>query len=125
MTRRIAPVHVVLFTLAFIAAYILLRGPERFCYESFGTWIISPVIYARILPDPLSSYLVTTLVRFPQISYIFYAVPVLMFVGAISAAGTAIFRRSLPMAATSLCLILTLFGVYHLLQPMGIQLIVY
>ena len=62
--RVITPWGVVAFTAMAILTYIFWKGPERFYYESFGTWIVSPGIYVRLLPVPLNEWLLTGFARY-------------------------------------------------------------
>lgn len=117
--------RVVVFTAALIVLYILCIGPERFAFESFGTWMISPLIYVRLLPDPLNHWLVTAMVRQPLIGHAFCVIPIAMLVAACVLGVHAVRRNSLPSAYVSLALSVTVFAVYHLVQPMGMTYVSY
>lgn len=113
--------RIVTLTLLGVLVYLIWRGPERFYYESFGTFVISPVIYTRILPLPFNHWLLAALVKAPMLSYVLYAVPVLMLLGAIVAGIISVRRDSVLYACASLVLVATVFGVYHFLQPLGMS----
>ncbi|CAN5795175.1 hypothetical protein BH09VER1_BH09VER1_19420 [soil metagenome] len=113
-------VRIVAFTIAAILLYLIWRGPERFCYESFGTLIVSPEIYTRVLPSPVNHWLLGALIKVPVLSYVLYAFPVLMLLGSLAAGIFSIRRNSIVCAYACLFLAGTVFGVYHLLQPLGI-----
>ncbi|GAT33181.1 hypothetical protein TSACC_21591 [Terrimicrobium sacchariphilum] len=117
--------RVVVFTAALIGIYILFIGPERFAFESFGTWMLSPLIYVRLLPDPFNHWLVTAMFRQPLIGHAFCVIPIAMLVAAIVLAVHAVRRNSLPSAYVSLGLSVTVFSVYHLIQPMGMSYVAY
>ncbi len=121
----VTPRRVVMFTGAAVTLYIFYIGPERFAFESFGTWILSPLIYVRLLPDPLNHWLVTAMLSHPLIGHAFCVVPIAMLVAALVLAVHAVRRNSLPSAYVSLALAVTVFSVYHLVQPMGITFIAY
>lgn len=117
--------RVVIFTAALIVFYILCIGPERFAFESFGTWILSPLIYVRLLPEPLNHWLVTAMLRHPLIGHAFCVIPIAMLVAAFALAIHAVRRNSLSSAYVSLGLSATVFSVYHLIQPMGMTYVAY
>lgn len=113
---------IVALTCFLVVFYLLWVGPERFYYESFGTWIVSPAIYPRLLPVPWSGWLLKILLHAPVTCLFLQAVPVLMLVGACAAGAISISKNSRLLACTSLGLTGIVFGVYHWLQPMGITL---
>lgn len=117
--------RVVVFTATLIVLYILCIGPERFAFESFGTWMISPLIYVRLLPDPFNHWLVTAMVRQPLIGHAFCVIPIAMLVAACVLGVHAVRRNSLPSAYVSLALSVTVFAVYHMVQPMGMTYVSY
>lgn len=120
-TNILTPARVSTLTVGLPILYVLLVGPERFYYESWGTWIVSPVIYTRISPAPLSDWLRFEFVHGPFATIFVYAVPVaLLFLAAVLAL-VSIGRNSLSIAFVSLGLVLTVFAVYHFLQPLGIS----
>jgi hypothetical protein len=100
-----------------VVTYIFWIGPERFFIESFGTWLLSPAIYPRLLPDPWKGWLLKALVFAPWSGLLVQAVPVLMLLAACGAAAAAILKNSILLA---MGLTLTVFSVYHCLQPLGI-----
>lgn len=110
----------VAFTAVFIIAYILWIGPERFYYESFGTWLLSPVIYFRLLPSPFNAWLLHGLLHFPLLSHILCTIPVAMLLAAFCSAIYSLIRNSLPFALVTWLLVSSVFVVYHHLQPLGI-----
>ncbi len=117
--------RVVFFTVALIVLYIVCIGPERFAFESFGTWMLSPLIYVRLLPGPLSHWLVTAMLHQPLIGHAFCIAPIAMLSAAAVLGVHAVKRNSLPSAYVSLALSATVFSVYHLVQPMGMTYVSY
>ncbi len=108
-----------------LAFYLFWVGPERFYIESFGTWIISPVIYSRILPAPWKAMLIKMLVFAPWTSLILQSIPVLLLLGATAAAVFSIVKDSLALACLCMGTTGLVFGVYHYLQPLGISLVIF
>lgn len=115
--------HVVGLTVLSIILYVLWRGPERFCVESFGTLIISPGIYIRMLPEPLNHWLLSGVVKNPWIGHLLCIVPVLLLAAATIAGAHSIRKNSLPYAFASLGIVAIVFSAYHYMQPMGITLV--
>lgn len=113
---------IVALTCFLVVFYLLWVGPERFYYESFGTWIVSPAIYPRLLPAPWSGWLLSILLHAPLAGFFLQVVPVLMLAGACAVAAISIPKNSRLLACTSMGLTGIVFGVYHWLQPMGITL---
>lgn len=112
--------RIVAGTATAVFLYTLWRGPERFCYESFGTLILSPEIYTRVLPAPINHWLLSALLHQPALSLVLYAIPVMMLVAAASSAVLA-WRHKSEVCAWICCgLVALVFGTYHLLQPLGI-----
>jgi hypothetical protein len=105
--------------------YVLIIGPERFYYESWGTWIVSPVIYTRISPSPLSEWLLRGFVHGPYLTFASYAAPVVLLFSAAVLALLSIGRDSLLLAFGSLALVTSVFTIYHFLQPLGMTYVVY
>lgn len=116
---------VIMITGSLLALYLIWVGPERFYIESFGTWIISPVIYPRLLPSPWKAMLIKVLVYAPWTSLILQAIPLLLLLGAATAAVVSILKDSLALACLAMGLTLLIFGVYHFLQPLGITLVTF
>ncbi|MFZ4775659.1 MAG: hypothetical protein ACOYM3_09865 [Terrimicrobiaceae bacterium] len=112
-------------TLSLLIFYLFRVGPERFYIESFGTWIISPVIYPRLLPSPWNAMLIKVLVYAPWTSFILQSIPVLLLLGATTAAVVSIVKDSLVLACLAMGLTGLVFGVYHCLQPLGITLVLF
>lgn len=110
---------VALMTLA-VTAYVMWRGPERFYYESYGTWILSPVIYVRLLPPPLNTWLLTAMHQFPVLVHLVCAAPVALLGLSLGCSVRAIRRDSVGFAVLAFALTLTVFAVYHWLQPFGL-----
>ena len=121
----ITPQRVVAFTATAILIYVFWKGPERFYYEAFGTWIISPAIYVRILPFPLNQWLLSGIRNFPLLPTVLCMAPLLMLSLSFAFAIYSIWQKSLPHAFISLALATTVFSVYHWVQPFGITLIGY
>jgi len=105
--------------------YLFWVGLEKFYYESWGTWIVSPAIYPRLLAAPWDSWLRRAIIADPLPAYILMAIPVAMMILAAAAAAIALSRNSLRMATVSLLLMVLLFGTYHFLQPMGISFVLH
>ena len=114
--------RIVALTGILVVLYLAWIGPERFYFESFGTWIVSPAIYPRLLPLPWRGWLLKILVGAPWSGLILQAVPVLMLLGALAAAMVSIAKDSAILACAALGLTGIVFGVYHFLQPFGITL---
>lgn len=114
--------RIVALTGILVALYLAWIGPERFYLESFGTWIVSPAIYTRLLPSPWKGWLLRVLVGTPWTGVFLQAVPVLMLVGALAAAMISIAKDSVLLACAAMGLTGLVFGVYHFLQPLGITL---
>jgi hypothetical protein len=123
--RMIKPWGVVAFTAVAILTYILWRGPERFCYESFGTLIVSPVIYVRLLPFPLNEWLLTALRHMPVLASALHAAPVAILASSFALSLYSIWNKTVVHAFISLGLAAAVFSAYHFLQPFGIELIHY
>ncbi len=121
----LTPWRVLAFTAACVLAYLLWRGPERFYYESFGTLIVSPAIYTRILPAPLNQWLLRLLIDHSSLAYVLYAIPVGMLLLAFAAGIHAVRRNSVPLALAAFVFVAVVFGTYHWLQPLGISLVLY
>lgn len=115
--------RVVGLTVLSIVLYVLWRGPERFCVESLGTWIISPGIYVRMLPEPFSHWLLSGVVRSTWVGPLLCVIPMLLLAAAGVAGAHSLRRNSLPYAFASLGIIALVFSVYHYMQPMGITLV--
>ena len=123
--RVITPWAVVAFTVTAILSYILWKGPERFCYESFGTWIVSPGIYVRLLPFPLNEWLLTALRHMPLLASALHLVPVALLSLSFALSLYAIWNKTVVHAFISLGLAVAVFSAYHFLQPFGIELVIY
>jgi hypothetical protein len=121
----ITPRRVVAFTATAILIYVFSQGPERFYYESFGTWIISPVIYVRLLPFPLNEWLLAGINHVPLLASALHLIPLAMLSLSFALAMYSIWNKTVVHALISLALAATVFSVYHLIQPLGITLIRY
>ena len=109
--------------MAGIWAYIVLwQGAQRFFIESSATWIISPIIYTRICPDPFRVPLIRALAREPMLSDLLCAIPVAMALISLGLGIVAFRRRSFPVAVLSCFLMSTIFVVYHSLKHLGMRL---
>jgi len=117
--------RIVALTAILVVCYMAWIGPQKFYFESFGTWIVSPAIYPRLLPAPWKGWLLGILVGTPWTGFILQAIPVLMLLGAFAAALIAIAKDSAILACAALGLTGIVFGVYHCLQPLGITLCVF
>jgi hypothetical protein len=123
--RVVTPWAVVAFTAMAILTYILWKGPERFYYESFGTWIISPGIYVRLLPVPLNQWLLTALHHIPLLNSALHLAPVALLALSFGLSLYSIWNKTVVHAFISLGLAAAVFSAYHFLQPFGIKLIHY
>ncbi|HEY5705095.1 MAG TPA: hypothetical protein VIS96_05935 [Terrimicrobiaceae bacterium] len=125
--RQIAvtPQQVVAFTVTAIVIYVLRQGPERFYYESFGTCLVSPAIYVRVLPYPFNQWLLAGMQNFPLLPTILCIVPAVILALSFAFAIYSIWQNSLLHAFISLVLVAAVFSVYHCVQPLGITLIRY
>ena len=106
-----------------IVLYIALRGFEAFYYESLGTLIVSPIIYLRLMPEEAARLVRAIFVRHGWTTWVVCAVPITMLVSAAIAGTVAFWKRSALLAAGSIGLAWMVFGVYHLLRPMGITFV--
>lgn len=123
--RFVTARRIVVFTVAAILLYIIWVGPERFAWESFGTWIVSPLIYVRLIPDPLKSWLIKAMVHEPLIGHAFCVIPVAALAAAFVLGMHALVSNSLRSAYLSFGLSALVFFIYHLIQPMGISVVYY
>ena len=114
--------RIVALTGVLVVLYLAWVGPERFYFESFGTLIVSPAIYPRLLPPPWQGWLLRVLVGAPWTGLILQAAPVLMLLGAMAAALVSVAKNSVLLACAALGLTSIVFGAYHFLQPFGITL---
>ena len=114
--------RIVALTGILVVLYLAWVGPERVYYESFGTLIVSPVIYPRLLPTPWKGWLLRVLFGVPWTGLVLQAVPVLMLLGALAAAVVSIAKDSALLACAALGLTGIVFGAYHFLQPFGMTL---
>ena len=121
----ITPVRVVATAFLLPVVYVAIIGPERFYYESWGTWILSPVIYTRVSPSPLKEWLLYGYCTWKPLTVFSIALPVILFFLSTVAAFIAIHTNSLRFAFLALLLTTGVFGVYHFLQPLGITFIAF
>jgi hypothetical protein len=121
----VTPQRVVAFTVIAVTIYVLWQGPERFYYEAFGTWVVSPGIYVRVLPFPFNEWLLTGMRNVPFLPAVLCFAPLLMLSLSFAFALYSIWKESLIHAFVSLALAATVFSVYHCVQPLGITLIRY
>ncbi len=113
----------ILANLAAIWIYVVLwQGAQRFYVESFGTWVISPLIYARICPVPWKDGMVRALNSQPVLGYLMCAVPIAMALVACGLGVLAFRRRSFPVALVACLLMSSIFVVYHSVKHMGMTL---
>jgi hypothetical protein len=121
----ITPPRVVAFTATAILIYVFWQGPERFYYESFGTWIVSPGIYVRLLPFPLNEWLLIGMRHAPLLASVLHLAPLAMLALSCALAMYSIWNQTVVHALISLALVAAVFSVYHFIQPLGITLIRY
>ncbi len=116
------PAHlIVLATVWGTAAYIFVIGIQRFIMESWGTLIISPGIYVRLLPEPLGQGLLYSLVKYPYLNTWLCAVPLLLIGYAIILSLSALWDGSVLKAGASFWIVVTILALYHNLQPFGLS----
>jgi hypothetical protein len=121
----ITPQRVVAFTATAILIYVCWQGPERFYYESFGTWVVSPGIYAQRLPFPLNQWLLAGMRHIPLLASVLHLAPLVMLALSFALALYSIWNKTVVHALISLALVAAVFSVYHFIQPLGITLIRY
>jgi len=114
--------RIVALTGILVVLYLSWVGPERFWIESSGTWILSPSIYATLLPSPGKAWLIRVLVYAPWTGLVLLAAPVVLLLGALGAAVVAFIKDSILLACVAMGLTGLVFGAYHLLQPLGFSL---
>ncbi|MBE2179269.1 MAG: hypothetical protein IAE97_02245 [Chthoniobacterales bacterium] len=102
------------------ASYILAIGPVRFYYESFGTLILSPIIYLRLLPTSLAHPVGRFLLDHPAALHILCGIPVAILLASASLGIFAFRKNSLLLSSIALLLALMVFTTYHFLQPLGL-----
>lgn len=113
----------ILANLAGIFAYIVLwQGVHRFSIESFGTWIISPIIYLRLCPEALREGFLRALVAEPWLGHLLCVIPVAMGLTALGFGWVAFRRRSFPVALAACLIMSSIFVVYHCVKHLGIKL---
>lgn len=114
-----------LANLVAIGAYVLWQGLYRFSVESFGTWMLSPLIVLRLSPPPMRYWFLRLNAELPIFSEIVCLVPVLIFTIA-AVLGTWSGRRgSLPVAMVACTLMTSIFVVYHSVKHLGMRLVIY
>jgi hypothetical protein len=101
---------------------VLWQGAQRFFLESFGTWIISPIIYTRICPEFVRAPFIHALAREPILGHLLCAIPVAIFLMAAAFGFVAFRRRSFPVAVAACLLMSSIFVVYHSVKHLGIRL---
>lgn len=116
------PAHlIVFFTVLFPGAYILAVGIQKFVIESWGTWLLSPIIYQRLTPGPLRYSLLSLMVKFPIFCDALCAIPVLILIAAAVLGAWALWDGSILKAGIAFWLVSGVFIAYHHLQPMGLS----
>lgn len=113
------PKLLVLAIPALVAAYISVIGPDRFYHESFGTLILSPLIYLRFLPTSLGHPVGRFLLDHPAALHILCGIPVAILLASASLGVFAFRNNSLLLSSVALLLALMVFATYHFLQPLG------
>lgn len=102
-----------------VCIYIFLRGVMDFYTEAFGTLLLSPTIYIRLAPSPLSELLLRMCTTVKGFDLMLCGIPVAMFVAALIAGYFAHERRSIPLALISSLLVSSIFIVYHSVKHLG------
>jgi hypothetical protein len=102
-----------------VAIYILWQGVEKFWWESFGTWMISPLIYVRICPEAFKPSMLALANSGWVANAIFCGIPLVMFVVALIAGSVAFWNKSLRLAAIACFLMSSIFLVYHSIKHLG------
>ena len=106
-----------------ICLYIFLRGVQEFYIEAFGTWLLSPLIYIRLSPAPLSDWLVRMCAHFRGFDLLLCSIPVLIFLASLTAGFFAHQKRSVALAVVSSLLMTTIFVVYHSVKHLGFSVV--
>lgn len=107
-----------------VTAYISWQGAQRFWWEAFGTWMMSPVIYARLCPEPLKHWFMHTSYFWPSANFLLCMVPVAMLLLSLGLGILAWHRNSARTAVVSCLLMTTVFAFYHSVKHMGMQFVV-
>jgi hypothetical protein len=124
VASRFAPARgIVLITLLLPLVYALSVGLERFWWESWGTWLLSPIIYVKVLPAPVGEILLRSMNAVPEFCNVLCAIPVGMLLLSSVLALRAFLVGSIVYAGAAFWLVSAVFIVYHHLQPLGMQFI--
>ncbi|MFV0338321.1 MAG: hypothetical protein ACK5LK_08795 [Chthoniobacterales bacterium] len=103
--------------------YVFSQGVDRFFTEAYGTLLLSPTIYLRILPESVSNVLLPFFASSNLLCLALCAVPMGMLVLAVWLSVFAFKNRSMPSALLSLFLIVLVFGVYHSVKHLGFSVV--
>jgi hypothetical protein len=111
------------FNLLGLGWYILAQGVERFSYEAMAAWVFSPLIWWRVLPEPINQYIL----RSSNARWFCDALcmlPLLLCLLAILF-GIRGFRTGSLSSATAACLLMTsIFVVFHSVKQFGVTVMI-
>lgn len=102
-----------------VTAYVLSVGPDEFYYESYGTLILSPIIYLRFVPASVALPAGRFLLEHPWATVALCGIPVALLLAAAVFGVLALRKNSLLLSSLALILTLAVFATYHFLQPFG------
>jgi len=108
-----------------VFAYVIWQGLDRFFVESYGTLLLSPLIYIRLLPAPFSEQLLRAANASEWLNWLILAIPLGMLLAALLLSVRAFFVRSLLSALVATLLVTLVFGVYHSVKHMGLTVVYY
>jgi hypothetical protein len=110
---------VILLNPAFVASYIFWQGFEKFLIESYGTLILSPLIYIRLAPEPWSIYLLKASASSEWFCLFLCGIPLLMISGAAALLVRAFIHQCMTAALVAMLLVVMVFSVYHSVKHLG------
>jgi hypothetical protein len=102
-----------------VASYVWSVGWEEFYWESYGTLLLSPIIYLRLCPPSVALPAGRFLLEHPWAVMALCGIPVALLVLALVLGVCAYWRNSLLISSMALLLTLAVFTTYHFLQPLG------
>ncbi len=108
-----------------LGVYVFFQGFYRFYMESFGTWMLSPLILLRLSPTPMKQWFLHMNAKLPVFSDLICIVPIVMIVTALVLATWSSRKGSLPGAIVACTLLTTVFVVYHSVKHLGMSLVLY
>lgn len=106
-----------------IAAYVFAVGADEFYHESFGTLILSPLIYLRFCPDSVALPVGRFMLDHPWSVHAVCGFPVALLLAAAVLGFLGFRRNSLPLSLLALLITAAVFCTYHFLQPLGFSVL--